>query len=817
MRRVPTTGTSAVVVLSIALIGVTYLQAAPGQKTGSAVATRQTAPVQSPTPSAAPVSSRAVLDRYCVSCHNSRLKTAGLMLDTLDAEQVAPHAEIWEKVVKKLHTRAMPPAGRPRPDNATYDGLIDALETALDREAAVAPNPGRPAIHRLNRAEYANVIRDLLALEIDAALLLPADDSGYGFDNVADALTVSPGLLERYLLAAKKISRLAIGDATMRPAVTPYKVPFSLRQDERLAEELPFGSRGGIAIRHYFPLDGEYVIKIRMQRNSLDIGGEIRGLDVPNHIDVRLDGVRLKLFTLGGDHSYRARTYTDTEDAGLEVRFQAKAGERVVGVTFLKDSWNVEGVGVSRLPVASSGHAAAKKTDLAYGKIEMGVDSVEISGPFHGQVPADTPSRRQILVCRPESSQGEEPCAKSILSTLARRAYRRPVTDAGVQTLVGFYRAGRRGGSFDEGIQQALISILTDPEFLFRIERDPTAAPPGTLYRISDLELASRLSFFLWSSIPDDQLLDVAARGQLKEPAVLEQQVRRMLRDSRSNALVSNFFGQWLYTRNVAVVKPDPKAFPDFDENLREAFQRETDLFLDSQLREDRRLAELLTANYTFVNERLARHYGIPNVYGSHFRRVTLEDSPRAGVLSQGSFLTVTSYANRTSPVVRGKWLLENLLGTPPPPPPADVPPLENTRVQGSLRQRMEQHRKNPVCAACHSQMDPLGFAFENFDGIGKWRETEAKSPIDASGALVDGTTFDGPAMFRQALLSHRGAIMGTLTEKLLTYALGRGIEYYDMPAVRSIMRETAAGDDRWSALILGTAKSMPFQMRRTE
>ena len=767
---------------------------------------------------AASVSSpRAVLDKYCVVCHNTPLKTAGLALDTLDVEHVGASAEVWEKVVKKLRAGAMPPGGRPRPDKTTYDGLIATLEIALDRAAAAAPNPGRPAIHRLNRAEYVNVIRDLLGLDVDGASLLPADDAGYGFDNIAAALTVSPALLERYLLAAKKISRLALADATMRPTVTTYNVPFTLMQDDRMSEDLPFGSRGGIAIRHYFPVDGEYAITIRMQRNTLNIGNEIRGLDVKNEVDVRLDGAQLQLFTIGGDRSFASRTYTATEDAGLHVRFPAKAGARTVGMTFRQDRWYVEGVGMSRLPPASDGYASGLKTERDYGKIQMGVDEIDITGPFDAVAPEQTPSRQRILVCRPTSTEDEEPCAKTILTTLGRRAYRRPVTEAEVVTLLEFYKIGRREGGFEAGIEKALIRLLTDPEFLFRAERDPVAVAPGAPYRISDLELASRLSFFLWSSIPDDPLLDLAAAGRLKNPAVLEQQVRRMLADPRAKALVSNFFGQWLYVRNMATHRPDPKTFPEFDENLRDAFQRESELFLESQLREDRPVTDLLTADYTFANERLARHYGIPQVYGSRFRRVTLSDDRRAGVLGHGSILTVTSYANRTSPVVRGKWLLETILGTPPPPPPADVPPLDNTPVQGSLRQRMEQHRTNPVCASCHAQIDPLGFALENFDAIGKWRTTESKTRIDASGSLVDGTRFDGPVTFRQALLSHRDVFMHTLAEKLLTYALGRGVEYYDMPAVRRILRETAAGDDRWSALILAITKSMPFQMRRAE
>ena len=807
--------------IGIAVVGAGDLQAARVPVTSPSA--RQA--VSSQTPSS-PGSSlapqrRALLDRYCVTCHNEKLKTAGLMLDKMDVEQIGAGAEVWEKVVRKLRGGVMPPANRPRPDKVTIDGFIASLETALDRAAAAAPNPGRPAIHRLNRAEYTNAIRDLLGLEIDGRSLLPGDDSGYGFDNIAEVLTVSPGLLERYLLLAKQISRLAIGDPTMRPTVATYKVPYSFVQDDRMSEDLSFGSRGGAAIRHYFPVDGEYLVKIRLQRQSLEIGHVIRGLDVRNQVDVRLDHARVKLFTLDV-RDYGSGGYRDTEDladAHLEVRIPVKAGMRIVGVSLNKRTWYTEGVGMSRLPPASDAYASGRKSEQNFGKIEAGVDEINIAGPFNATAPQDTLSRRRIFVCRPIGPQDEEPCAKTILSTLARRAYRRPVTDADVRTLLGFYQGGQAEGGFEKGVQRALERILTDPDFLFRVERDPANVAPGAVYRLSGLELASRLSFFLWSSIPDDELLDLAASGKLSDPVVLDQQVRRMLRDARAKALLSNFFGQWLYLRNVVTHKPDPFVFPEFDDGLREAFQRETELFLETQLREDRSATELLTANYTFVNGRLARHYGIPNVYGSRFRRVTLRDDGRSGLLGQGSLLTVTSYANRTSPVLRGKWLLENILGTPPPAPPANVPDLKDDEASQatSMRARMEQHRKNPVCASCHWMIDPLGFALENFDGIGKWRATEAGTSIDASGTLPDGTTFDGPATFREALLEHRETFIRTLTEKLLTYALGRGVEYYDMPAVRTIMREAALSDDRWSSLILEIVKSPPFQMRRSE
>jgi len=801
--------TVSVVGLGIALGTVALLEAKGPAATANAAASAQSG-----------TSPRAVIDQYCVTCHSERAKTGGLVLENLDTANPGANAEIWEKVIKKLHSGVMPPAGAPRPDKATYQGLISGLEQSLDRAAAAAPDPGRPAIHRLNRSEYTNAVRDLLALDVDGKALLPADNSGYGFDNVADVLTVSPGLLERYLLAAKKISRLVVGDAATRPAASAYNIPYmTLVQEERMSEDLPFGSRGGVAIRHYFPIDGEYEVKVRVQRNSLNIGNEIRGLDVQNQIDVRLDGRRLEVFELGG-RNYAAMSYTETEDIedeGLQLRFQAKAGTHVVGVTFNRDNWYVEGVGMSRLPPASDGYASGRKTETAYGRVDMGVDRVDITGPFNGSVPVDSPSRKRVFTCSPTPGQ-EEACAQTILSAVARRAYRRPINATDTQTLMQFYQLGRASGSFDDGIEKGLVRILTDPDFLFRIERDPAGVKAGASYQVADIDLASRLSFFLWSSIPDDELLDLAANGRLNDPAVFDGQVKRMLADDRSNALLNNFFGQWLLVRNIATVRPDAKAFPDFDENLRHGFQRETELFLQSQLRENRPITDILTANYTFMNERVARHYGIPNVYGSHFRRVTLpESSNRAGLLGQGSLLTVTSYADRTSVVIRGKFILENILGTPPPPPPANVPPLENTAVKGSLRQRMEMHRKNPVCANCHAQLDPMGFAFENFNGIGGWRTLDGDTHIDPTGALPDGTKFDGPTSFRSAIMQHSDTFIGTLTEKLMTYALGRGVEAYDMPTVRQIIRDTSADGNTWSAFIGHIAKSMPFQKRRME
>jgi mono/diheme cytochrome c family protein len=764
---------------------------------------------------------RALLAQYCVSCHNERLKTAGLMLDKLDPERVGDAPAVWEKVVGKLRSRAMPPAGMPRPDEATFDAFASWLETALDRAAAITPNPGRSAaVHRLNRSEYTHAIRDLLSVEIDSASLLPGDDSGYGFDNIADVLSLSPALLDRYMLAAGKISRLAIGDPSIRPFVQTYRLSPTLLQEDRMSEDLPFGSRGGIAVRHLFPVDGEYLFKIVLQRFY---GDGIRGLGERNQIEVRVDRARIKRFTVGADGPRtpwmaiaNPTPYERTADEDLEVRVPVKAGRRLVAVTFVKKNSVTEGVLEPRLGVRPFEFTNDKDA-------EMGVDSVGISGPYNAKTPGDTSSRRQIFVCYPTGLQDEEPCAKRILYTLARRAYRRPVADNDVETLLGFYRAGRAKGSFEAGIQLALRAVLVDPDFLFRVERDPVNVPARTAYRVSDVELASRLSFFLWASIPDDQLLDLAARGKLKDPTVLEQQVRRMLGDTRSNALTSNFVGQWLHVRNMREVAPDPDAFPTFDENLREAFLNETELFVESQRREDRSVVDLLSANYTFVNERLARHYGIPNIYGNRFRRVTFpENTPRGGLLGHGSILTVTSYAHRTAPTLRGKWVLENLLGAPPPPPPANVPSLEeNAKGSGkllSVRERLEQHRRNPACASCHARMDPLGFALENFDAIGEWRATtEANTTIDASGALPGGVTFEGSAGLRDILLQRRDEFARGMTEKLLTYALGRGLEYYDLPAVRKIMREAAPNDYKWSSIIVSIVKSMPFQMRRTE
>ena len=749
---------------------------------------------------------RQVLDRYCAGCHNERLQSGNVALDraTVDITRLGEGGDVWEKVLQKLHTQAMPPPGRPRPDAETYHAFAGWLESSLDAVAVAKPNPGRPTIHRLNRLEYSNAIRDLLGLEVDAENLLPADDLAFGFDNNADILTVAPGLLERYMSAARKLSRLAIGDLAIGSDVVRYPVSTLLEQRERMSDDLPFGSRGGSAIRHHFPLDGEYVLRIALRN----------GRRAPE-IDVRIDGARVALLSVDPDAD------TGTAEDQLAVRVPVPAGMHTVSVTFPQQTFTPEGVAPSRLPIWTF------STGRGYVQ-EVGLDSLEIAGPFNpDRIGAgegglgDAEARSRIFVCTPKTEAEEAPCANEILATLARQAFRRPVTDEDVAVLESFYRDGRGAGNFDAGIQRALDALLVDPEFLFRIERDPEGIAPGAPYRLTDVELASRLSFFLWSSIPDDELLTAAEAGRLSQPDELERQVRRMLSDERASVLVDSFAAQWLHLRRMRSVTPDVVAFPEFDDNLREALVQETELFVASQMREDGSLVDLLTADYTFVNERLARHYGIPNVYGSRFRRVTLPDETRRGLLGHGSILTVTSLATRTSPVVRGKWVLENILGTPPPPPPADVPELEEREDDGvvrSLRERMEEHRANPVCANCHARMDPIGFALEGFDAVGKHRVADANgTPIDTSGTLPDGSGFDGLPALRDVLYERRAEFVATVTEKLLTYALGRGVEHYDRPAIRAIVREAEGSDYRWSSLILGVVKSVPFQMRRAE
>ncbi len=754
---------------------------------------------------------RAMLDKYCVICHNQRLKTAGLMLDTMNLDRVSDNAETWEKVLRKLHGGMMPPQGMPRPDEATVNHFTDWLETSLDKAAAAHPEPGRSTLHRLNRTEYGNAIHDLLDLDIDVASLLPADDEANGFDNIADVLRFSPSLLEQYLSASDKISSLAVGDPSITPISQVFQAPPDLSQDGHI-EGLPLGTRGGILIRYNFPLDGEYDFRVFLLQN---IVGYLTGLEYPHQLEISIDGQRVFLSQVGGEKDNELSDANlgvakDTIDARLRARIPVKAGPRTVVVTFLRRN---SAPSDEPLQPFTHDHDLQNMNGIPL------IDRMQITGPFSPTGSGDTPSRRRIFSCHPANAAAELACARQILSSLARRAYRRPVTNNDLETLLTFYQSARNKKNFEAGIENALRLILTDPKFLFRMETDPAGSAPGSIHPVNDLELASRLSFFLWSTVPDEQLIAVAAQGKLHDPAVLEQQVKRMLADDRSDALVKNFAGQWLMLRNLQSVLPDPNEFPNFDDNLRQAFRRETEMFFASIMREDRSVLDLLTADYTFVNERLAKHYGIPGVYGSQFRRVKLANEERRGLLGQGSILTVTSEANRTSPVKRGKFILEAIMGTPPPSPPPNVPPLkENEGAQAmSVRARLEEHRKNPACAGCHAVMDPLGFSLENFDGIGEWRTKEPGGAVDPSGQLADGTRVDGPVALRKAILKHPEQFVRTLTEKMLTYGLGRGLEYYDMPTVRGIARDAARENDKFSSVVLGIVKSTPFQMRRTQ
>ena len=745
----------------------------------------------------------AAVTRYCVACHNSKVKTGGLSLDAADVHTPAAHSEAWEKVVKKLRTRSMPPAGLPRPDERTYSALLSSIETSLDKASQAKPDPGRTdTFRRLNRTEYQNAIRDLLAIEVDVTSLLPSDESSHGFDNVTVG-DLSPTLLERNLSASRKISRLAMGSPARSPGGDTITLPPDLTQEEHF-EELPLGTRGGSTVKYNFPLDAQYDIQIRLAR---DRNEHVEGLREPSDVELLLDGARVKVFTVvpppqGRDHSL--------VDKDLSIRIPVKAGPHVLAVAFPRKA-------VALLETERQPWQAHFNMDR-HPRLQPALYSISVNGPYEAKGAGDTPSRRRILVCKEE----DDVCAKKILSTLMRRAYRRPITEADVQTPFQFYKEARTESGFESGIEMGLSAVLVSPEFLFRVEQDPSSITPNTAYRISDLELASRLSFFLWSSIPDDQLLEAAVQGKLKTPAVLEQQVRRMLADSRSRALVSNFAEQWLYLRNLASTTPDMRLFPDFDDNLRQAFRKETELFFESILREDRSALDLLRADYTFVNERLAKHYGIPNVYGSRFRRITFpEGSVRGGLLRHGSVLTVTSYATRTSPVIRGKWILDNVLGVPPPPPPPDVPALKENNGGGaknlSIRERMAEHRKNPACSGCHQLMDPVGFSLENYDAVGRWRTVDDGKPIDVAGSLPDGSKFEGASGLQKALLSRPENFATTLTEKLLTYGLGRGVEHHDAPAVRKIVREARNSDFRFSSFILGIVNSTPFQMRRSQ
>ena len=821
-------------------------------------------------------SAQALVQRYCLACHTAAREARGLVpvaFDGLDAGDVGADTDVWERIVRKLRLGMMPPAGRPRPAADVHERFLGWLEGGLDAAAVEHPDPGRPAVRRLTTPEYRNAVRSLLDLEVDEGwLLFPPDDvSLEGFSTDAEALSVSPALFDRYLSAANRISRLAVGDPAVGPgfAAATYSTPRLLYQDDRMSEDLPFGSRGGLAVRHYFPLDGEYRVKLRLRRMIYDY---VVGMGTEQQIEVRLDGRLVRRFTVGdadrfgypsaytffgtirGDPAWEQYVSIDA-DADLEVMVPATAGEHVVGVSFVAARTEPTGILERRL----SGFSLS---GLGFYHGHAAIDRVEIAGPYDPAGPGETASRRRIFTCRPGAAvdaaargdlaagtdraagadtavgadvaagsdpatragaaamEEEDRCAGEILSGLGRRAYRRPLDDDDLDTLLAFYEQGRAEGGFEAGIRKAVERLLVAPEFLFRIERDPPGTPPATAYPLSDLELATRLSLFLWSDIPDEPLLAAAEAGRLSEPDELDRQVARMLADSRARALVDNFASQWLQLGRVRGVIPDADVFWEFDENLRADMERETALFLESQILGDRGVMELFDADYTFVNERLARHYGRDGVYGERFRRVPVEGE-RAGLLGHASLLTVTAYPTRTSPVLRGKWLLDNVLGMPPAEPPADVPALEENHAGApprTMRERMERHRANPACAACHRMMDPPGFALEHFDAIGRWRAAdEYGAPVDAAGALADGTAVDGPAALRHAVLAHETSVVRTVTEKLLTYAVGRGMESFDQPAIRRIVHDAEAGGYRWSSIIKGIVESVPFQMRRSE
>jgi len=758
---------------------------------------------------AAPAASqRALLNQYCVTCHNDRARIANLSLEKIDLATVGDHPALWEKVVRKLRAGVMPPPDARRPPLAEYDALRDWLEAEIDRKAAARVNPGAVVLHRLNRTEYANVVRDLLDLEVDAATLLPPDDSARGFDNIAGSLTLSPTLLEAYTTAAMRVARMAVG-FWKTPTESTYLAPGDTSQNHHL-EGLPLGTRGGMLAHHHFPADGEYKFSIQNFGIGSFIPGEV--------LELIIDGETAHRFNYQGVGLSQGMA-GDAGDGVLEVTIPVKAGSRSVGAAFLATNYRP-----SLDMIRQYDRKSLENNSVPQLQYYPAIGFLRIQGPFTPQRPTESRSIRKVLTCRPASAGQEEFCAKTILSTLTRRAYRRPPTAQDLVPLMTFYQEGRATGTFEDGIELALRRLLASPQFLARAEKEPARVPAGRAYRISDLELASRLSFFLWSSIPDDELIAVASQGRLGNPKVLEQQVRRMLADSRSDALVSNFAAQLLYLRNLAATAPDGLFYPDWDDELRQSFRREAELFFESIMREDRDVVDLLTADFTYVNERLAKHYGIPNVYGSHFRRVTLgpELDARRGLLGKGSFLAVTWTQNfRTSPVKRGVWVLENILGTPPPEPLPNVPPLEDAAAGSgktlTLREQMTLHRKNPMCAGCHKIMDPIGFALENFDADGKWRTTQGgdeRAPIDASAQLFDGQQVSGPAGLRQALLRYAPQFVRMFTEKLMTYALGRGVEYYDMPVIRSIVRDAARDNNRFSAIVLGVVNSAPFQMR---
>ena len=771
---------------------------------------------------------RDTLNRYCVTCHNEKLRTASLTLDLANVSDLSEAPHIWERVITKLSLKSMPPVGMPRPDDEFYAGFAAYLKTNLDTLAAESPNPGRTVTaHRLNRHEYANVINDLLGVEIDSAALLPADNSG-GFDNLGDLLSVSEVLMEKYMSAAHTISQQAVGVLDIPVDVQQYTIDPRLLQNERMSEDLPFGSRGGLAVRHRFPLDGDYEISVRLLRT--DDTGFVIGLDEPKRLDVRLDDERIKLFTIGGENIGLAfgagladrlppdpeqAQYERLADGHLSVRVPVEAGARTVQVAFLDESFAWE----DPMPRPSYENYNRSRIDESYERAwaEPGVSSITVTGPYDVRGPGDTLSRQKIFVCTPTTANEEEACASKILTQLTGRAYRRQTDDADIAPLLELYRKGRHEeGSFDGGIQMAIEGLLVSTEFLFRIERDPDVAP-GTIYAVNDMELASRLSFFLWSSIPDDELLTLARNGQLREPAVLEQQVTRLLADERSESLVSSFAEQWLLLRNLPQIHKDQEVFPEFDETLRNAMYEEVRLFITSIFREDRPVLDFLRADHTYLNERLAKHYGIEGIYGNRFQRVIVPED-KQGLLARAGILSITSYPTRNSTVLRGKWVLENMLAAPPPPPPVNIPPLEDTEASGevlTLREKMEIHPANPVCAVCHNQMDPIGFGLENYGAIGQWRTLDNGKPINSAGRLPNGIEFQGPAELQEALLDDPRIFVSAFTQKLLAYALGRPVEYYDMPVVRKIVEDAEATGYRFSSIVLGTVTSVPFQMRR--
>ena len=800
----------ATVAVGAALLG--FQQGPSKAPSGNPSATPSPAAAKAPAAKAAnvfkatPDSARTLVTQYCVGCHNDRARSANFSLEKADLNAVADHPEIWERVIRKMRAGMMPPAGMPRPPLGSYEGVRDWLETEMDKRAALHPNPGSVVLHRLNRTEYKNAVRDLLDLEIDVAGMLPADDSARGFDNIAGSLTISPTLLEAYTTAAGRIARMAVG-FWKSPTEAAYIAPGDTSQTDHI-DGLPFGTRGGMAVRHVFPANGEYKFSVANFGLGKFIPNEKLAFFIDNEmVDVKdYKGVGL------------TAANASTDDGEINSTISVQAGSHLVGVTFLADNMSP-----SLDLIKQYARKSLEDNPIPQLQYHPAIGTLRIRGPFTAVRPTDSASLRKVYICQPATPEQEEPCAKQILSTLARRAYRRPLVDRDMEFVFGFYQEGRRDGTFEDGIELALRRILTSPQFLVRAEHEPEGVKPGQSYRISDLELASRLSFLLWSTIPDDALIEVAAKNQLHQPLVLERQVKRMLADPKADALVDNFGDQLLYLRNLPSTSPDGVFYPNWDDELRKSFRRETELLFQSVIKENRSVLDLLNANYTFINERLAKHYGIPNVYGAHFRRVALgpDMAYRRGLLGQGSVLALAWQQNfRTSPVKRGVWVLENILGTPPPEPPPNVPPLEDSTGDNklmTLREQMTLHRKNEPCASCHKLMDPIGFTLENFDADGSWRDKQGGLggvPIDAASTLWDGTKVNGPTELRQALNKYSPQFMRTITEKLMTFALGRGVENEDMPVIRGIVRDAHNNNDRFMSILMGIIKSDPFQKR---